>query len=157
MWLNGDLLGSQNNFHSQFSWRVTFISSAILIFHIRLPVYSLDLWEVCSGRGRGGLGGNWLEMLKMASETCFPLDYADFSQLLHSFLRIIISGWKITLYIKILIILRLWQEIQYVAIANKRIKQTCMKYLNYIIKRIYYLTNIGYQCVNNNNNVFQFC
>lgn len=94
MWLNGDLLGSQNNFHRQFSWRVTFISSAILIFHIRLPVYSLDLWEVCSGRGRGGLGGNWLEMLKMASETCFPLDYADFSQLLHSFLRIIISGWK---------------------------------------------------------------
>jgi hypothetical protein len=34
-----------------------------------------------------------------------------------------------------------------VAIANKRTKQTCIKYLNYNIRGIYYSMNVSYQCV----------
>lgn len=34
-----------------------------------------------------------------------------------------------------------------VAIANKKAKQICIKYLNYRIRDIYYSMNVSYQCV----------
>lgn len=133
----------------------------LLSFHLQSWFFSNQASKVLFGpvrslsrKGGGGLGGNQ-RCCKKSSETCFPLDNADFFQLLHSFSRIIISCWKITSCLKTLIILRLRQEIQYVAIAYKGTKQTCITCLNYSIRSIYYSMNIGNQCVNNSNNGFQ--
>lgn len=41
-------------------------------FLIRLPRYSLALWEVCSRRGRSGLGGSRLEMLQKGFGSLLP-------------------------------------------------------------------------------------
>lgn len=124
-------------------------------FLIRLPRYSLALWEVCSRRGRSGLGGSRLEMLQKGLGSLLPSRRRRFlstaSQVFenhHRLLKNHIMSQNINYP-------ETWQEIQYVAIAYKRTKQTCITCLNYSIRSMYYSMNIGYQCVNNSNNGFQ--
>lgn len=112
MWFNSNHPESQTDLLSQFSWRVVFISPAILIFQIRLPRNSMALREVFPIRGRGGPRRKLIREAKLMSQKHAHLYTLQISLTHFTVFQksLSLTEKKITSCLKILIILRLWQE-----------------------------------------------